>query len=237
MTQLPEKVLTECQADGDSAASNQVNTGRYIVEISLKRRGTNGTRHLRVDPVLGSVDGRKMPLSVEVEPPQDMDQTDYDIDPKMKIWENVAALGKEKQVLVAETDLDDVHHPSLQKLPAEDEDDSERPIFSDEPEQGWDEVYHKARAELDGYLAPLTVEYKKMVRHVQPEPEETEALEQVRRHMEPEEDTDDLYHPDVQRWMPNYQDDYNDNAAAPFDWKSDENYDERAEDLDHLYHR
>ncbi|XP_061646966.1 uncharacterized protein si:ch211-217g15.3 isoform X2 [Phyllopteryx taeniolatus] len=184
-----------------------------------------------------SVDARKMPLSVEVEPPQDMDQTDYDIDPKMKIWENVAAMGKDKQVLVAEADLDDVHHPSLQKLPAEDEDDSERPIFSDEPEQGWDEVYHKARAELDGYLAPLTVEYKKMVRHVQPEPEETEALELARRHLEPEEDTDDLYHPDVQSWMPNYQDDYNDNAAAPFDWKSDENYDERAEDLDHLYHR
>ncbi|XP_051935518.1 uncharacterized protein si:ch211-217g15.3 [Hippocampus zosterae] len=46
-----------------------------------------------------------MLLSVEVEPPEEMDQTDDDIDPKMKIWEDVAATGKEKRGLVAEVDL------------------------------------------------------------------------------------------------------------------------------------
>ncbi|XP_077437306.1 uncharacterized protein LOC144061092 [Vanacampus margaritifer] len=169
---------------------------------------------------------RTMPLRVEVEPPQDMDQTDDDIDPKMKIWENMAATGKKKQ---AEVDLDDVHHPSMMKLPAEDEKEN----VSEEPGQDWDSVYHKAREQLDGYLAPLTAEYK-MARLVQPQPEKTDALEEVRRHLKPEVDTDDLYHPDVQSWMPSYQDD--DNAAALVNWQSDTNYDQPEEDLDHLYH-
>ncbi|XP_077352400.1 uncharacterized protein LOC144001727 [Festucalex cinctus] len=175
-----------------------------------------------------SEDG-KMPLHVEVEPPQDLDETDDDIDPKMKIWENMATTGKEKRALEAEVDLDDIHHPSMKKFPAQ----YEKEVFSKEPEQDWDAVNHKAREQLDGYLAPLTAEYK-MARLVQTQPEKTEALEVVRRHLEPEADMDDLYHPDVQSWMPSYQDD--DNAAAPFNWQSDGNYDQPEEDLDHLYH-
>lgn len=157
-----------------------------------------------------------MLLSVEVEPPQEMDQTDDDIDPRMKIWEDVAATGKEKRALVAEVDLDDVHHPSLKKFPAEYE----------EEEQDWDAADHKARMQLDEHLAPLTAEYK-MARLAQ-------RLEQVRGYLEPEEDLDDLHHPDMQNSLPSYQDD--DSAAAPVEWQSDRNYDEPEEDLDDLYH-
>ncbi|XP_061693053.1 uncharacterized protein si:ch211-217g15.3 [Syngnathoides biaculeatus] len=174
---------------------------------------------------LMSVDAKeKMALSVEVEPPEDTDQTDDDIEPEMKIWEDVAA----QHIPLAEADLDDVQHPSLQKLLAEDE---------DEPEQDWDEVYQKIRAELDGYLAPLTAEYKMMAQRARLEPKETVPLELVRRHLEPEVDLDDWYHPDVQSRFPSYHENYDDNVAAPFEWKSDKNYDQPEEDLDHLYHR
>ncbi|XP_037127731.1 uncharacterized protein si:ch211-217g15.3 [Syngnathus acus] len=170
----------------------------------------------------------KLPLDVEVEPPEDMDETDYDIDPKMKIWNNVDATGTEKQLAVAEVDLDDVHHPSLKTFPAEYEE-----VFSEESEQDRDAVYHEARAQLDEYLAPLTAEYR-MARLEQPQPDMTEALDRVRRHLEPEVDVDDLYHSDLQNWMSSYLD--NDNAAAPLDWQLERNYDQPEEDLDHLYH-
>ncbi|XP_057703502.1 uncharacterized protein si:ch211-217g15.3 [Corythoichthys intestinalis] len=167
------------------------------------------------DTVMSGDTKWKMPINVEVEPPEDMDETDFDIDPKMKIWEE-----KEKQASVAEADRDDVHHPSVKNSPAEVE------------EQDLDAVYQKARAEVVRYLAPLTVEYKMKLQHVQLEPEDNAA--HVRRHLKPEVDMDDVYHPDVQSLIPSYQDD---NDAASLDWSSDRHYDKPEEDLDHIYHR
>nr|XP_057915248.1 uncharacterized protein si:ch211-217g15.3 [Doryrhamphus excisus] len=176
----------------------------------------------------------KRPLSVEVEPPEEMDQTDIDIDPKMKIWESLNL----KQAVVAEEDVDDARHPSnikdqLQMFEADQantKSNSAPEGDSEEPEQPADAIYHKAREELYRYLAPLTAEYQYRVRFPQPLPEEGEPLAQVRRHIEPEEDKDDFYHPDLESWI-QYQDDA---KAVPVDWPSESSQPE--EDLDHLYH-
>ncbi|XP_054655398.1 uncharacterized protein si:ch211-217g15.3 [Dunckerocampus dactyliophorus] len=189
-----------------------------------------------------TVMSRKRALSVEVEPPEDMDQTDIDIDPKMKIWESMSATGNVKQAVVAEEDTDDVRHPSnikdqLQKNQAR-RGDTDTKCHSapdgdrEEPEQDFDAIYHKAREELHRYSAPLTAEYKYRVRFPQPVPEEGEPLAQVRRHVEPEEDKDDMHHPDVESWI-QYQDD---TKAAPVDWPSESKYSQPEEELDHLYH-
>ncbi|XP_061765906.1 uncharacterized protein si:ch211-217g15.3 [Nerophis ophidion] len=156
----------------------------------------------------------KRPLSVEVEPPEDMDETDIDIDPSMKIWEDIVATGNINKVMVAEEDRDDVHHPSdLRNLQhAQDNTDKE------EPEQDSDVMYHKAVEELQRYMAPLIGEDKNRVRFPQPLPEESEAPAHVRRQVEPEQ----------------YRDD---NRAAVVDWPSENNkYNQPEEDLDHLYH-
>lgn len=53
---------------------------------------------------------------LQVEPPQDMDVTDYDVDPSMAIWKSMTATGKEGQHLQAEEDMDELHHPSMADL-------------------------------------------------------------------------------------------------------------------------
>lgn len=170
---------------------------------------------------LRSLDNKvKMSWGVEVEPPEDMDETHYDIDPRMMIWKSMTASGEDKKHRKAEEDLDELYHPSLdnllndriQNLDAlptddiraapwqedshiknhqkneEDKDDIDpgfSQLASDEPEQDWDEVYHKAREELDVYLSPLVAGYK--------------AGAEVRvAHSEPEKDEDALYHRDDQ---------------------------------------
>ncbi|XP_070697131.1 uncharacterized protein [Pempheris klunzingeri] len=191
------------------------------------------------DTVLSVDDKGKMSWGVEVEPPEDMDETDYDIDPRMMIWKNMAGGGRDKGPPKAEEDLDELHHPSMADLlrvqiqnldahnqePEEDKDDTDHPVFSqvaaEEPEQDWDEVYHKASEELAGYLAPLLAEYK------------TGAEVRV-AHSEPERDEDDLYHKDLPEPIP-YQDDPE--AAAPVYVPSQRKYSEPEEDLDDLYHR
>ena len=40
----------------------------------------------------------------EVEPPEDMDVTDYDINPNMAIWKNMRGNGQEEKYLKAEKD-------------------------------------------------------------------------------------------------------------------------------------
>lgn len=235
----------------------------------------------------------KMSWRVEVEPPEDMDETHYDIDPRMMIWKGKTGSGPHKQPLKAEEDLDELYHPSvadlkvqiqnLDALPAadiqaepsqqdanmkynqeaEDEDDINHPDFnkvaSEEPEQDWDEVYHKAREELDVYLAPLVAGYKAgaEVHFAHSEPEEDEddlyhgdeqrspvQMEPLRRevrrdsevrvHLQPEEDMDDLYHKNLLQPVP-YQEDTK--AAAPVDLPSQRKHSEPEEDQDDLYHQ
>nr|XP_020457522.1 uncharacterized protein LOC109961194 [Monopterus albus] len=164
-----------------------------------------------------SLDGKeKIPWGVEVEPPEDKDETQYDIDP------SVTGSGLNKQPLKTEEDLDKLHHASVADLlkvqipnldalhaadiqaesseedanmkysqkPEEDKDDINHSVFSqvasEEPEQDWDEVYHRSREELDAYLVPLVAEYK------------SHAEIHV-AYSEPEKDEDGLYHHDDQR--------------------------------------
>ena len=125
--------------------------------------------------------------------------------------------------------------------PEEDRDDIDHPVFrevaAEEPKQDQDEVYRKAREELAGYLAPLVLK-KKVDAAVYAEEKNEDLHElrserEVRVHLQPEEDMDDIYHKDI--LMPVLQHDDTKVAAAvdsPFQRK----YSEPEEDLDDLYH-
>ncbi|KAI4813145.1 hypothetical protein KUCAC02_024493, partial [Chaenocephalus aceratus] len=212
-----------------------------------------------------SLDGEgKMSWRVEVEPPEDMDETDYDIDPEMKIWKSMTG-GQEEQPLKAEEDLDELYHPSvvdLLKEPEEDKDDVDHPGFGEaapnEPEQDWDEVYHRASEELAGYLASLVAGNKPVaeirVSHSEPEKDELyhhhdqgsaaqkELLShevagesEVRVHFQPEEDMDDLYHKDLLKLIPHPADT---EAAAPANPNPfQRRHSQPEEDLDNLFHQ
>ncbi|KAK9541623.1 hypothetical protein VZT92_001652 [Zoarces viviparus] len=204
------------------------------------------------DTVLSLDKNGKMSWGVEVEPPEDMDETHYDIDPRMMIWKSMSASGEDKKPLKAEEDLDELYHPSMVDLlnvqiqnalhaadiraepwqevaymknhrePEEDKDDIDHPeVAPDEPEQDWDEVYHKAREELDVYLAPLVAGYKA-------------GAEVYVAHSEPEEDEDELYHKDPPKLTP-LQDDYED--VDPVYLPSQRKHSEPEDDLDDLYHQ
>lgn len=188
-----------------------------------------------------------MSWKVEVEPPEDMDETHYDIDPNMKIWKKMTGAGQEKE------DLDELYHPSvpdllkvqlqnldtlpaadiqsLQKdansehsqVPEEDKDDVYHPDFSNVASEvsaeDRDEINNQGTEALDVYLAPLIFGYRAIA---QPQP----ALPG------PEVDMDDLYHADIQQPVP-YQ--VEAGAAAPVG-QLPQKYSEPEEDLDDLYH-
>lgn len=161
------------------------------------------------DTVLSIDSEGRMSVGVEVEPPEDMDETHYEIDPRMKIWQSMTGGGQEKQFHKAEEDLDDQYHPSVEDLQAQiinldavpaaelwkeaaimkDGQEAEDGIYypAEEPEQDWNEAYNKAREELDRYLAPLVAKNR----------DEVEVRGAV---YEPEEDKDDLYHGDAPSW-------------------------------------
>ncbi|XP_029926659.1 uncharacterized protein LOC115372705 [Myripristis murdjan] len=204
-----------------------------------------------------SIDAKgKMSWGVEVEPPQDMDETDFDIDPSMAIWKSMIGTGQEGQYLKAEEDKDELYHPSMEDLKAQIQTDTDDIGRLAEPEQDWDEVYHGARDMLDRYFAPLGPKVDKDVEihpaHTKPEEDEDDLYHsdprsavqveplgrefsedtKVRIHLEPEEDMDDLYHMDPLRPIP-YQDDA---AAMPVDQPSLRKHSEPEEDLDDLYH-
>lgn len=130
-------------------------------------------------------------------------------------------------------------------------------VDSEEPEQDWDDIYHKRSEELLRFLAPLRTDYKAdaVVRIFYSEPEKDEdevyhrdnqysevqteseqKLEEdkaARAYLQPEEDRDDLYHKDVQQLR--FQSDPK--GAAPIDVPSQRKHNKPEEDLDHLYHQ
>lgn len=156
------------------------------------------------DTVL-SIDGEgKMSVGVEVEPPEDMDKIQYEIDPSMKIWKSMTGGRQYKLFQKAEEDLDDLYHPSVEDLPGqiinldavpaahfqaeplkEDADMKDSQVVSEEPEQDWNEIQDKARKQLDRYLAPLVAK-------------SSDGADVRGAAYEPEEDEDDLYHRDDQ---------------------------------------
>ncbi|KAF7652546.1 hypothetical protein LDENG_00094950 [Lucifuga dentata] len=160
-----------------------------------------------VQDTVVSIDAKgKMSWGVEVEPPQDMDEGDYDIDPRMIVWKSMTG-GQDGKHLMAEKDLDKLYHPSmldLQKLnipatdihsgllqedtnarydePEKDMDDIAHPfsiMSPEDPKQDWDEI----REVMARYLAPLVAKTNT-------------GTEIHKAQMEPEEDEDDLYHED-----------------------------------------
>lgn len=216
-----------------------------------------------------SVDEKGKPSwKVEVEPPENMDWIQYDVDPRMKIWKSMTGSGQDKQLLKAEEDLDELYHPSVVGLlqdqiqnldppsnilaepflgdtntnyrqePEDDRDDIDHPVFNEvaaeEPEQDWEEAYHKAREELAGYLAPMVLKNMVGVPYVEEKNEDhhMKSVGEVRVHLQPEEDMDDIYHKDI--FIPVLHDDTK--APPPADLQFQRKYSEPEEDMDHVYH-
>lgn len=171
-------------------------------------------------------DAEKLHVRVELRP-QDMNQG-------VNVWRSLVAEDKE------EVDMDPVFSR----------------VQSQEPEQDWDEVYHKHSEELLQYLTPLEADSKSdaevRVAYSEPEKDEDDVYHRdnqysevqaeseqkikedsaVRVYLQPEEDKDDLYHKDVQFL---FQSDPK--AAAPIDEPFQRKHSEPEEDLDDLYHQ
>lgn len=125
-----------------------------------------------------------------------------------------------------------------------------------QPEQDWDEIYHKDIEKLIPFLAPLMAGNKAnteaRVVYSEPEKDEDEVYHResqyseiqteseqkmredsaVRVYLQPEVDMDDLYHKDVGQL---FQSDPK--AAAPIGLPARRKHSEPEEDLDDLYHQ
>ena len=208
------------------------------------------------DTVMSMDDEGKMSWGVEVEPPEDLDETHYEFDPSMKIWQSMA--GRERPPK-AEEDLDELHHPSMEDLlkvpnqdvqpvadmsydePEEDRDNIDHPVLSEVASQEAEQVQYKAGAWASvAHSEPE--EDKDELYHrddqnffVQVEPLRLEVIgeNKVRLHLQPEEDKDDLYHKEQLQPAP-YQ--YAAESGAPVDLPYQRKHSEPEEDLDDLYH-
>lgn len=185
---------------------------------------------------------------LEVEPPEEMQETDYDISPGMRIWKSMAGRGQDKQSLKTEmfsSNLlkiqvqnhdtlpgDDIQTGASQEdsqmhyhqEPEVDNDHIDHPDFSQvsskEPEQDWDDVYHDVMEEMQGYLAPLKADYN--------------APAEVPVHYsEPENDEVELYHRDDQG-LPGHMESLKPEVRRESEVRV---HLEPEEDLDDLYHK
>ncbi|XP_070833796.1 uncharacterized protein [Chaetodon trifascialis] len=170
------------------------------------------------DAVMSIDENGKMSWGMEVEPPEDMDETNYEIDPHMKIWKNTKGSGQDKQPLQAEEDLDELNHPSVPDilkvqiqnvgaLPAadvqaedvnvknyqeaeEDKDDIDHHVFS----KTASEEPEQDRDDIYHKAMEELNEYQAPLMAKSNAAAEVHAV-----HSEPEMDKDDLYHRDDQR--------------------------------------
>ncbi|KAK5853954.1 hypothetical protein PBY51_015063 [Eleginops maclovinus] len=174
------------------------------------------------DTVMSIDDGGKMSWGVEVEPPEDMDETDYDIDPRMKIWKSMTG-GQDKHPLKAEEDLDELYHPSVvdllqvqfqnrDALPAADiqaEPWQEVANLNQEPEEDKDNVDHPGFSEA----APSEPEQdwdevyhkasEELAGYLAPLVAGYKPDAEIRvSNSEPEKDEDELYHHDRDQGSP-----------------------------------
>lgn len=171
-------------------------------------------------------DKGKMSWGMEVEPPEDMDNTDYNIDPRMRIWKSMTGSGQDKKTLKAEEDLDELQHPSTADL-----------LIIQTQNPGSFPVADKPAEPLQKDIS---------MKHNQKPGEDKDDIDhpvfkevlfadgEVRVHLKPEEDMDGLHHHDVLQPIP-HQDDAE--AAAPVDVPSQRKHSEPEEDLDHHYHQ
>ncbi|XP_036430568.1 uncharacterized protein si:ch211-217g15.3 [Colossoma macropomum] len=155
----------------------------------------------------------------EVEPLEDLDLTDADIDPGMLIWKAVKQFRQQKYDK-PEEDKDMLYHPSELRAGKLDRDvqlqSYGKARLYEEPEQDMDELYHS--------------EPEKLVGELKDKAEEAEPSEKL-MYMSPEEDKDDLYHGHIPSGSV---------LEAPvvqaFDNKLKIVYKEPEKDLDKLYH-
>ncbi|XP_068579413.1 uncharacterized protein si:ch211-217g15.3 [Cebidichthys violaceus] len=173
------------------------------------------------DTVISLDNNGKMSWGVEVEPPEDMDETHYDIDPRMMIWKSMSASGEEEKPLKAEEDLDELYYPSmvdllnvqiqnLDALPAADiraEPWQEVAQMKNpqEPEEDKDDIDHPGISEVasDEPEQDWDEVYHKareeLDGYLAPLVTGYKAGAEVRvAHSEPEKDEDELYHRDDQ---------------------------------------
>ncbi|XP_071336866.1 uncharacterized protein [Trachinotus anak] len=151
------------------------------------------------DTVMSIDDKGKMSWGMEVEPPEDMDETHYNIDPSMMIWKSMTGKELDKQPPKAEEDLDELHHPSMadllkvqiQNLEVFSAADiqakraQEEPNMNQEPEEDRDDIDHPV--------------FSKVAEEPEQDKDEYKDGAEVRvAHSEPEKDEDDIYHHDDQ---------------------------------------
>ncbi|KAK2824237.1 hypothetical protein Q5P01_021412 [Channa striata] len=161
------------------------------------------------DTVVSTDDKGKMSWGVEVEPPENMDQTHYDIDPRMKIWLDMMASGLDKQPVKAEEDMDELYHPSvadllkvqmqtLDALPAADiqtKVSQEDMTYNQKPEEDRDNIDHPvfSNVPLEEPEQDLDEVYEEQMKvlmgYLAPLMAEHKAA-----HSEPEMDEDELHH-------------------------------------------
>lgn len=176
----------------------------------------------------------KMSWGTEVEPPEDMDNTDYIIDPHMRIWKSMTGSGQDKKTLKAEEDLDELHHPSMtdltiqiQKQGSFPDADAPAELLQDvnmqhnlKAEEDRDDIDHPAFTEMDSEEPGQ--DWGEVIANDQ---------SKTRVHLLAEEDMDDLYHNNAPQLIP-YQ-----KGDASLDVQSQRKHSEPETDLDHLYHK
>ncbi|XP_043992025.1 uncharacterized protein si:ch211-217g15.3 [Gambusia affinis] len=203
-----------------------------MLSINAKPLNKPSDEHLEQRVVLIDDKG-KLSWGTEVEPPEDMDRIEYELDPRMRIWNSMKANGQEKHYLKPEEDLDKIYHPSTVELQAQirefgyeaekKEDGQHSPAQMEQvvylqPEEDMDDVYHK---EL--FLPALQRDV--------PEAAAPVDIPSQRKYTEPEEDLDYLYHKRFD--MPVLQQKV---AETPVHIPSQRKYTKPEEDLDGLYH-
>ncbi|XP_074502564.1 uncharacterized protein LOC141774111 [Sebastes fasciatus] len=205
------------------------------------------------DTVMSLDDKGKM--SWQVEPPEDMDGTDYDIDPSMQIWKSMNSGGPDKRPLKAEEDLDELYHPSMVDLnvqipnldavpaadiQAEPWQEEANMKYNQEPEEDRDDIDHPGFSKVvsdepeqdwdEVYHKPR----EELARYLVPMVAEYEAGAEISvAHSEPEEDEDELYHGDDQ-YSPVQMEPLNDEVMGASDVRV---HLQPEEDMDDLYHK
>lgn len=182
-----------------------------------------------------SIDDKgKLSWGVQVEPPEDMDGIQYEIDPRMRIWNNMKDNEEGKDYLKPEEDLDEMYHPSTVELQdqirmfgynAKDKGDQYLPAEMEkvrvylQAEEDMDDLYHKDP-------------FKPVLQQGVAEAAAPAEWLSSERYTKPEEDLDDLYHKKI--LMPVRQQQV---PEAPVGVPSQRKYTQPEEDLDGLYHQ
>ncbi|XP_019115134.2 uncharacterized protein si:ch211-217g15.3 [Larimichthys crocea] len=152
------------------------------------------------DVVVSMDDKGKMSWGVEVEPPEDLDETDFAIDPRMKIWKNMMSSGQNKPLKAGE-DSDKLFHPSMTDLIKFQMQNQGVSAFLSASEHSQKDDSLKLTEDSDKLLHSSVSDLLKMRIQNQgvsaflsaAEPSQKDA--NMKSYQEPEEDRDDIDHP------------------------------------------